>query len=162
MVQRPEHLHKHYYDLFVRTVKAAIPQYDKAEKRFISPVGTIQMVSGTDALGHPMILMGTVNLTTDKFFFHDPLSVDKADPEVEAVVRMLAGKLAATIEALIGQTALKGSAVCHDLFKLEDGKPNLETFYCVKGYELTLDDPTGSITGWFAYKVRLYFSTKQT
>jgi hypothetical protein len=88
--------------------------------------------------------------------------VDKSDPQVEAVVRMLAEKLAVTIEALIGQTALKGTVACYDLFKLADNTPNLETFYCVKGYEPTLDDPTGSITGWFAYKLRFTVSIKQT
>jgi hypothetical protein len=60
MVQRPQNLNKHYYDLFAQTVKAAIPQYDKAEKRFISPQGTIQTVFGTDPLGQPMIAMGTI------------------------------------------------------------------------------------------------------
>ena len=158
MVQNPTALNQGYYDLFVHTVKAAIPQYEKAEKRFISPQGTIQTVFGTDPLGQPMIAMGTVPLTTDHVHFRDPLSVEKSDPQVEAVVRMLAGKLAATIEALIGQTALKGTVVCYDLFKLSDNTANLETFYCVKGYEPTLDDPTGSITGWFAYKVRFTVS----
>jgi len=158
LVQNPTALNQGYYDLFVHTVKAAIPQYEKAEKRFISPQGTIQTVFGTDPLGQPMIAMGTVPLTTDHVHFRDPLSVEKSDPQVEAVVRMLAGKLAATIEALIGQTALKGTVVCYDLFKLSDNTANLETFYCVKGYEPTLDDPTGSITGWFAYKVRFTVS----
>ena len=109
------------------------------------------MVFGNDAIGQPIITMGTVGPQSDHVHFCDELSTDKSDPQGEAVVQMLAEKLAATIEALIKQTGLKGTVVCFDLFKLEDGTPNLETFYCVKGYEPT-QDPSGSITGWFAYK----------
>ena len=162
MVQRPQVLNKHYYDLFVRTLKAAIPTYHKAEKGVMSRQGTIQMVFGNDAIGQPIITMGTVGPQSDHVHFRDELSTDKSDPQVEAVVQMLAEKLAATIEALIKQTGLKGTVVCFDLFKLEDGTPNLETFYCVKGYEPTQDDPTGSITGWFAYKLRFAVIPKTT
>ena len=100
-------------------------------------------------------------MQSDHFHFRDNLSVDKADPEVEGIVRLLATKLAATVEALIRQVSLHGTPVCYDLFKLADGTLNLQTFYCVKGYEPTLDDPTGSITGWFAYKLFFTVNTKQ-
>jgi hypothetical protein len=162
LVEQPNDLNKHYYDLFVSTVKAAVPEYDKAEKRLISQQGTILTVFGTDVLGQPVINMGTVGFTSDYVHFRDQPSVGKPEMQVEAVVRMLAEKLAATIDALIRQTAIKGTVVCYDLFRLEDKTPNLQTFYCVKGYEPTADDPTGSITGWFAYKVRLTVSTKQS
>lgn len=37
---------------------------------------------------------------------------------------------------LIKQTGLKGTVVCFDLFKLEDGTPNLETFSASKAMSL--------------------------
>ena len=69
-------------------------------------------------------------MQSDHFHFRDNLSVDKTEPEVESVVRLLATKLAATVEALIRQVSLHGNT----------------------------SDPTGSITGWFAYK--LFFTVQ--
>jgi hypothetical protein len=48
MVQQPEALNKHYYDLFVKTLKANIPEYEKCEKRFITPLGTVEPVLAFD------------------------------------------------------------------------------------------------------------------
>jgi hypothetical protein len=161
MVQQPEHLNKYYRDLFVSVVKAAVREYEKAEKRFISPQGTVQTVFGTDSLGKPIIAIGSVASQSDYVYFRDAVSVDKSEPQVEGIVRLLGEKLAATIEAMISHAASHGAVVCYDLFALSDSTPNLKTFFCVKGYEPTLDDPTGSITGWFAYKLFFSVGTRQ-
>jgi len=130
-----------------------------ANHRLISPLGTIDnIIMGYDPAGRPLLGVGRVGMQSDHFHFRDNLSVDKAETEVEGVVRLLATKLAATVEALIRQVSLHGTPFCYDLFKLSDGALNLQTFYCVKGYEPTVDDPTGSITGWFAYK--LFFTVQ--
>jgi len=89
---------------------------------------------------------------SDYIYFQGQLSIDKADYEVESVARMLAERLAVSVETLTRDSAAHGAPICYDLFKLSNGSPNLQTFYCVKGNEATLDDPTGSITGWFAYR----------
>ena len=153
MVQQPEALNKHYYDLFVKILMAKIPEYDKCEKDLISDLGTVN-IQAFDPTGSLFMGMGTVGEKIEHIRFRGTLSVERADLEVEAVVRLLAENLATWVETLIGQTGLKGTPVCYDLLKLSDGSPNLETFYCVKGNEPTVDDMTGSITGWFAYKLR--------
>jgi hypothetical protein len=79
---------------------------------------------------------------------------------VEAIVRQFAEQLATTVETLITETSAYGTPICSDLFVLSDGSPNLQTFYCVKGNEATADDMTGSITGWFAYRVKYAIGTK--
>lgn len=162
MVQQPEVLNKHYYDVFVKTLRANIPEYDKIEKRLISPGGTVEPILAFDPAGR--LVVGTppmVGEHGDYLHFRGNLAVDKVDPEVEGVVRLLAEREAATVETLIGHTQLHRTPVCYDLFRLSDGAPNLKTYYCVKGNESTKDDPTGSITGWFAYKLFFTVSTKQ-
>ena len=160
MVQQPEALNKQYHDLFVKTLKANIPEYDKCEKRFITPLGTVEPILAFDPSGRTAASPAIVGQHGDYVHFRGNLSVDKADPEVEGVVRLLAEREAATIESVIEQTQLHGVAVCYDLFKLSDGSPNLQTFYCVKGNVATLDDMTGSITGWFAYRISFTVNTK--
>jgi hypothetical protein len=160
LVQQPEALNKHYYDLFVKTLKVNIPKYEKCEKRFITPTGTVEPVTEFDPSGRVPIIPAMVGRHADYIYFRGNLSVDKADLEVEAVVRLLAEREASAIEDIIEQTRQHGAAICYDLFKLSDGTPNLRTFYFVKGNEPTKDDPTGSITGWFAYKLSFTVNTK--
>jgi len=161
LAQKPAELDKHYYDLFVKTLKANIPEYDKIEKRSVTPQATIESL-GFDQSGRLIVGTGKAGQSTDFVYFRGPLSVDKADPLVESVARLFAEKLAVTVETLIGHASLRGKVFCTDLFKLTDGSPNLQTFYCVKGNEMTVDDPTGSITGWFAYKLYLTVDTRPT
>jgi len=160
LVQKPEALNKHYFDLFEKTLKANIPEYDKAEKRFITPFGTAETISVLDPTGRFTVSPPKVGQWSDYIYFQGQLSVDKADYEVESVARMLAERLAVSVETLTRDSAAHGAPICYDLFKLSNGSPNLQTFYCVKGNEATLDDPTGSITGWFAYKVRFTVSIR--
>ena len=160
MVQQPEALNKHYYDLFVKTLKVNIPKYEKSEKRFITPTGTVEPILQLDPSSRAPVIPAIVGQHADYIYFQGNLSVDKADPEVEAVVQLLAEREASAIEEIIEQTQQSGTAVCYDLFKLSDGTPNLKTFYFVKGNEPTKDDPTGSITGWFAYKLSFTVNTK--
>jgi hypothetical protein len=160
VVQRPDALNKHYYDLFVKTLQANTPKYEKCEKRFITPLGTVEPILAFDPSGRVAVGPAIVGQHNDYIYFRGNLSIDKVDPEVEGVVRLLAEREAATIETIVEQTQLYGTAVCYDLLKLSDGSPNLQTFYCVKGNEVTLDDMTGSITGWFAYKISLTVNTK--
>jgi len=161
LVQQPEALNKHYYELFMNTLKANIPEYDKCEKRFITPMGTVEPILAFDPSARMAVSPAIVGQHGDYIHFRGNLSVDKADPEVEGVVRLLAEREAATIESVIMQTQLHGTAVCYDLFELSDASPNLQTFYCVKGNVATLDDMTGSITGWSAYKILFTVNTKR-
>jgi hypothetical protein len=126
---------------------------------FHNTLGTVEPVLAFDPSGRGAVSPAMVGQHTDYIYFRGRLSVDKVDPEVEGVVRLLAEREAATIETVIEQTQLYGTAVCYDLFKLSDGSPNLKTFYCVKGNEPAGDDPTGSITGWFAYKLLFAVNT---
>jgi len=160
VVQKPEGINRRYFDLFSGTLKANIPEYDKAEKRFITPFGTAEIISAVDPTGRFPVSPPKVGQWSDYIYFQGQLSVDKPDYEVESVVRMLAERLAVSVETLTRDSAAHGAPICYDLFKLSDGSPNLQTFYCVKGNEATLDDPTGSITGWFAHKVRFTVSTE--
>jgi len=160
LVQRPGELNKHYLDLFTRVLTENIPEYSKSEKRTITPFGVAASVQGFDPTGRIAFSPPVVGHWSDYVYFHGKLSSDKIESEVEGVVRLLAHRLAASVETLVAETSLHGKPVCFDLFKLSDESPNLQTFYCVKGNEATVDDPTGSITGWFAYKVRFTVSTK--
>lgn len=158
MVQKPDKLNKHYQDLFERILRANMPEYDRAEKRFITPFGTAESISAVDPTGRFAVSPPKVGQWSDYIYFQGPLSLEKPEPEVESVARMLAERLAVSVETLTRDSAVHGTPICYDLFKLSNGSPNLQTFYCVKGNEATLDDPTGSITGWFAYKVRFTVS----
>jgi hypothetical protein len=160
MVQRPAALKKEYFALFVKVLKENIPEYNKGETRSITPFGVAESVQAFDPTGRIAFIPPKVGQWSDYVYFHGELSIDNVDREVEGVVRLLAQRLAASVETLIEESSLHGTPVCYDLLKLSDGSPNLQTFYCVKGNEVTLDDPTGSITGWFAYKVRFTVTTK--
>jgi hypothetical protein len=160
LVSEPEELNKHYLDLFKRILTENIPEYSKTEKQTITPLGVADSVQRFDPTGRIAFSPPLVGHWSDYVYFHGKLSADKIEPEVEGVVRLLAHRLAASVETLVAETSPHGKPVCFDLFKLSDGSPNLQTFYCVKGNEATVDDPTGSITGWFAYRVRFTVSTK--
>lgn len=160
MVQQPKELNRHYFDLFATTLKGNIPEYDRVEKRFIAPVGIVETISAFDLSGGTVVGSTQAGRWSDYVRFGQELSLDKIDFEVEVVARQLAVRLAGSVEALIAETAVYGMPICYDLFKLADGSPNLRTFYCVKGDEATLDDPTGSITGWFSYRVQFLVDTR--
>ena len=161
MVQKPDGLNQYYFDLFEKTLRANIPEYSKVEKRLISPFGIADAISVVDPTGRFAVSPPKVGEWSDYIYFQGQLATDKADHEVESVVRLLAERLAVSVETLTCDTAAHGEPICYDLFKLSDGSPNLQTFYCVKGSEATLEDPTGSITGWFAYKVRFTVDVKR-
>jgi hypothetical protein len=160
MVQQPEELNRHYFDLFVRTLKDHMPRYDRVEKMAITPYGTAEMPLQFDLNTGLAIPPPTPGRLSDYVRFSEQLSTVSADPMVEAEVRRFAEQLATTIESLIAETSRYGSPICSDLIALSDGSKNLQTIYCVKGNEVTVDDMTGSITGWFAYKLRYAVGTK--
>ncbi len=160
MVQQPEALNKYYLNLFVKTLEANLPTYEKTQKRYMTPSSKSEILV-SDAAGGILIGQTGIGQYSDYVHFRGELSLEEADPEIEGVVRLLASKLGATVETLVRHTAIQGTPSCFDLFKLSDGTPNLRTLYCVKGNEATVDDPTGSITGWFAYRVRFAIEVAQ-
>jgi len=159
LVQMPEALNKHYFEIFERTLRSEIQEYDRSEKRFITPLGTAEAVSILDPTAK-YVTGAVVGRWSDCLYFRGPLSLKEVMPAVEGAVQLLAGRLAASVETVTHESAAYGTPICYDLFKLSDDSPNLRTLYCVKGNDATLEDPTGSITGWFAYTVQFTVSTK--
>lgn len=153
MVQEPEALNAHYFDVFVKILRARMPEYDKAEKRSVTPFETVDNIPFRNS-GPVLYCTSTVEWDVEKHHFDHPLSLDKVDPEVENVVRHFAEKFALKIEKLIAEVAKTSAPICCDIFTLSNGARNLQTFYGVAGPEHDdVSDPTGSITGWFAFKV---------
>ena len=97
MVQKSEALNKHYYDLFMKTIKANIPEYDKCDKRFITPLGTVEPILAFDPMDRTAVSPAKVGQRGDYIHFRGNQSVDKADPEVEGVVRLLAERETETL-----------------------------------------------------------------
>ena len=157
MAERPEGLNRYYFDLFSKTLKENAPGYNRSQKRFITPLGTVESVASPNLADEP-VGPARVGELSDYAHFRHHLSVEEVDPKVETVVYRFAQQLAETIEELIQETSQFGTPICYDLFKLSDGSPNLRTNYAAKGNEPTKDDPTGSITGWFGYNVRFTVS----
>jgi hypothetical protein len=160
MPYMPERLNRHYYELFVETLKDQIPLYNGAEKRFILPNGTAEATTVSNVGLGVLYAPPTVGALGDYVRFSRPLSSDKADLEVESAVRIFAQQLANVIETLVEDTSAYGTPLCYDLFKLSDGSPNLQIMYVINSEAATADDPMGSVTGWIAYKVRYTVSTR--
>lgn len=160
MGEKPEVLNAHYFDLFVKILRGNMPSYDRVEKMAITPYGAVDMELEFDLNTGQMIVPPTPGRLSDYVHFSEQLSTVNADRMVEGVVDRLAKQLAGAIESLIKETSAHGTPICADLFVLSNGSANLETIYWVKGNEATVDDPTGSITGWFVYKVRYAVGTK--
>jgi hypothetical protein len=162
MAEKPEALNALHFDLFVKILRENMPSYDRVEKMAITPYGTVDMELEFDFNTGQMLVPPTPGRLSDYEHFSEQLSTVNVDRMVEAVIDRLAKQLAGTIESLITETSAHGTPICADLFVLSNGSANLETIYCVKGNQPTLDDPTGSITGWFAYKVKYAIGTKRS
>jgi hypothetical protein len=113
-----------------------MPEYDKAEKRFITPFGTAEIISGVDPTGRFAVTPPKVGQWSDYIYLQGELSLEKPENEVESVVRMLAERLAVGVETLTRDSTVHGTPICYDLFKLSDGSANLQIFYCEKGTKL--------------------------
>jgi hypothetical protein len=160
MPHQPERLNKYYYELFVKTVKDRTPLYNGAEKRFIFPDGRAEPAIEINPAPGVFYRPPTVGSLGDYALCSKPLSRDKVDSEIEAVVCTFAQQLADSIETLVEDTSAYGTPICYDLFKLSDGSPNLQVMYVINNGTGTAYDPMSSVTGWIAYKVRYTVSTR--
>jgi hypothetical protein len=64
-----------------------MPEYDRAEKRFITPFGTAEIISVVDPKGRFAVSSPKVGQWNDYVYFQGRLSTDKAEHEVASVVR---------------------------------------------------------------------------
>jgi hypothetical protein len=129
LVQKPEVLNQRYFEIFVEVLRKNTPRYAQAEKRLITPFGTVEIVHKFNPLDKfSSIVPAQVGRWGDYIYFQGPLSLDKVESQVEAAVQAFALNLARAVEDLVDESSRFGIPICYDLFHLSDHSPNLQTF----------------------------------